>query len=63
VLILHSELKIISAFSTPLGIDTKAILNENVRLRHAGDDDTKITAEVVDTGPGIQSVTVDLSAI
>jgi len=27
VLTLHSELKIISAFSTPLGIDTKAILN------------------------------------
>ena len=63
VLTLHSELKIISAFSTPLGLDKKGILNDNSRPRHAGDNETKITAEVVDIGIGIQSVTLDLSAI
>ncbi len=63
VLTLHSELKIISAFSTPLGLDDKGILNDNGRPRHAGDNETEIAAEVVDTGIGIQSVTVDLSAI
>jgi hypothetical protein len=63
VLTLHSELKIISAFSTPLGFDNKGILNDNGRTRHAGDNETEIAAEVVDTGIGIQSVTVDLSAI
>ena len=63
VLTLHSELKIISAFSTPQGLDDKGILNDNGRPRHAGDSETKITAEVVDIGIGIQSVTVDLSAI
>lgn len=60
------DLQIISATSTPvsdLGKANTAILNSNGRPRHTGDDEIVISAEVTDSGLGVKSVTVDLSAI
>jgi hypothetical protein len=62
----EGDLQIISATSTPvsdLGKASTGILNSNGRLRHTGDDETIISADVADSGLGIRSVTVDLSAI
>ena len=59
-------LEVTSAVSTPkssLGIANEGILNDNGRLRHTGDDETVISADVTDAGLGIDAVTVDLSAI
>ena len=56
----------VSATASPnstLGEANDAILNSNGRLRHTGDDEIVISAEVTDSGLGIQSVTVDLSSI
>jgi len=56
----------LSVTSTPqssLGSGLSAILNENGRPRHTGDNETEIAAQVTDSGMGITSVTVDLSAI
>jgi hypothetical protein len=60
------ELAVTSAISTPQSSQyssLEAILNENGRARHTGDNETLITAVVSDSGMGINSVTVDLSAI
>jgi hypothetical protein len=60
------NLKVDSATSAPassLGNGLSAILNENGRPRHTGDNETVITAHVTDVGLGIDTVTVDLSAI
>jgi len=60
------DLTVTSVTSTPqsaLGSSLSAILNENTRPRHTGDNETQITANVTDSGLGINSVTVDLSAI
>ncbi|MBN2489053.1 MAG: DUF3344 domain-containing protein [Methanosarcinaceae archaeon] len=60
-----TDLKV-EATSTPvsqLGKDNAGILNSNGRLRHTGDNETVISATVTDSGLGIKSVTVDLSAI
>jgi hypothetical protein len=56
----------VTATSTPQSSaysSLEAILNNNGRARHTGDDETLITAVVTDSGLGINSVTVDLSAI
>ncbi len=60
------NLTVDSATSTPIssmGNNLSAILNENGRPRHTGDNETVITAHVTDPGVGINSVTVNLSAI
>lgn len=60
------DLVVTSADSTPvssIGQANIGILNENGRLRHTGDDETVISADVTDAGLGIKSVTVDLTSI
>jgi len=60
------DLTVTSVTSTPqsfLFSNLYAILNENARPRHTGDNETEITAQVTNSGMGINSVTVDLSAI
>ena len=60
-----TQIKVETATSTPvssLGRTLSAILNDNAsRPRHTGDNETVISAKV--TGVGIDTVTVDLSAI
>ncbi len=61
-----ADLAVTSATSTPqssLGSSLSAILNENGRARHTGDNEAVITAILTNSGLGINSVTVDLSAI
>lgn len=60
------ELQVTSAEAIPqsaLADLIGAILNDNGRLRHTGDDQVVISAYVADSGLGIMSVTVDLSDI
>jgi hypothetical protein len=59
-------LAVTSATSIPQSLQyssLEAILNDNGRARHTGDNETLITAIVTDSGLGINSVTVNLSAI
>ncbi len=59
-----TQIKVETATSTPvssLGKSLYAILNDNGRSRHTGDNETVISAYV--TGVGISTVTVNLAAI